>query len=153
MNSIIDYLEHWAAGIPDKHFCSSSILRYVTDSYPYFGFHDRTRHLGRSLVRHLGIRRGDRALLAYPRLEVIVAFLACARIGIIPVPVYAPIEELLRGLTKLAFVARDCQATVALTTAAFYRSYRLLIAQRQIPSLSPSTPFLYAARSGHDGRR
>ncbi len=146
MNSIIDYLEHWAAVQPNKHFSSFlDIDGNATDTYTYLGLHDRTRHLAEYLSRHLGFRRGDRALLVYPPgLEVIVAFFACARIGVVPVPVYAPTPMNFEGgLTKLTFVARDCQAIVALTTAAFYRSYRLLIAQRQIPSLSPNTPSLY----------
>src|SRR5262245_32077527 len=92
MNTIIDYMEHWAASQPAK--CFSSFLDVhgnATDTYTYSGFNERTRHLAEYLSRQVGLKRGDRALLVYPPgLEVIAAFVACARIGAIPVPVHPP---------------------------------------------------------------
>lgn len=142
MHSIIDYLEHWAAVQPDT--CFSSFLDVdgtEKDTYTYRGFHERTCHLAAYLSRQRGLRRGDRALLVYPPgLEVIVAFFACARLGVLPVPVSPPTHmNFERGLAKLTFVAHDCQATVALTTAQFYQSYRLRLDQHRTSSVWPNT--------------
>jgi len=127
MKTIIDHLEHWAAAQPGARL-SSFLDEHggETDAYTYLEFHERTSCLAAHLSRQGGIRRGDRILLVYPAgLEVIVAFFACARIGAISVPVQAPTPMSFEaGLAKLAFVARDCEAKVALTTSGFYQSYQ-----------------------------
>jgi len=89
--------------------------------------------LAASLTGEFGLKRGDRALLVYPPgLELIVAFFACARIGVIPVPVYPPTPmNFEAGLSKLAFIAHDCAAAVALTTRSFLRSYQPLMDRRR----------------------
>jgi thioester reductase-like protein len=145
MNSIIDYLERWAAVQPDK--CFSSFLDVdgkERDSYTYLDFHERTLHLAGYLSRQVGLKPGDRALLVYPPgLEIIVAFFACARTGVIPVPVCPPTSLIFEGgLAKLTIVARDCQATAALTTVEFYQSYRPLLDQRRISLFCGNTPAL-----------
>jgi thioester reductase-like protein len=145
MNSIVDYLDHWAAVQPDK--CLYSYLEVdgtEREAYTYQAFGERTRHLAQFLSQLEGLKHGDRALLVFPPgLEVIVAFLACARAGIVPVPVYPPTPmNFESGLAKLAFVARDCGAKLALTTRGFYSSYRLLLAKRRIASLWLSGPDL-----------
>src|SRR5882672_641827 len=149
MSSIIDRLEHGAAAHPDK--CLYAFLDgsgRVRDTYTYLAFHERSRHLAQHLLVEKGLRRGDRVLLVYPPgLELIAAFVACARIGVIPVPVYPPTPmNFESALVKLAFVAADCQASVALTTRGFHRSYRLLLAKRRITSLWLHTPRLPALR-------
>jgi thioester reductase-like protein len=65
-----------------------------------------------------GLRCGSRVLLAYtPGLEMICAFFACARVGIIPAPVAAPASHGTRAaLYKMEYIARDCQAVAILTT-------------------------------------
>jgi thioester reductase-like protein len=128
MTSIIDYLEHWAAIQPEKLFIAFlDVDGNETESYSYLGFHERTRHLAEYLLWQVGLKRGDRALLIFPPgLELIAAFFACARIGVISVPVNPPTPAAYeRGQAKLLFVGRDCQAATALTTADFYRSHRL----------------------------
>ena len=68
-----------------------------------------------------GLRPGERALLVYPPgLELIAAFIACARTGVIPVPAYPPAAaDLAEGLARLARIAADCGARAALTVGAF----------------------------------
>lgn len=122
MKSIVDYLEHWTARQPDK--CLFSFLDVdgrEREAYTYAGFRERTRTLAARLVRGSGLRRGDRVLLVYPPgLEIIAAFFACARVGVVPVPVYPPTPaNPAGGLSKLAFVARDCTARAALGTGLF----------------------------------
>ncbi len=145
MNSIVEYLDHWAAVQPDK--CLYSYLEVdgtEREAYTYQAFSERTRHLAEFISQLKGLKHGDRALLVFPPgLEVIVAFLACARAGVIPVPVYPPTPmNFESGLAKLTFVAKDCGAKIALTTRGFYSSYRLLLAKRKISSLWLSGPEL-----------
>src|SRR5918993_3456766 len=119
MNSLIGYLEHWATVQPDQPYSIFlNVHGNATESYTYRELDQRTRYLAEYLSRDVGLKRGDRALLVYPPgLEIVVAFFACARIGVIPVPVYPPSVE--RGLAKLNFIVNDCQPAVALTTQRF----------------------------------
>ncbi len=147
MNTIIDALEHWAAVHPDK--CLYSFLDIdgrERDTYTYLAFHERTRHLAQHLCLEKGLVRGDRVLLVYPPgLELIAAFVACARIGVIPVPVYPPTPmNFESGLAKLTYIARDCEAKAALTTRGFFGSYHLLLARRKISALWRTAPALPA---------
>jgi len=147
MNSILDDLEHGATAHPDKLLYSFlDVMGQERDVYSYLAFHERTRHLAQHLRLKKGLCRGDRVLLVYPPgLEIIVALVACARIGVIPVPVYPPTPmNFESGLAKLTFVARDCSAAAALTTRGFHRSYQLLLAKRRISSLWVTTPELPA---------
>ena len=119
MNSLIAYLEHWATVQPDQPYSIFlNVHGNATESYTYRELDQRTRYLAEDLSRDVGLKRGERALLIYPPgLEIIVAFFACARIGVIPVPVYPPSVE--RGRAKLEFIVNDCEPAVALTTQRF----------------------------------
>ena len=88
------------------------------ERYTYQSFDARTRELAAYLFREAGLRPGDRALLVYPPgLEMVAAFYACARIGVIAVPVSPPLPMAFEaGLAKLSFIARDCQAKAVLST-------------------------------------
>jgi len=136
MNSIVSCLEHWAATQPHQRYSRFLDLRgNETESYTYQSFHERTRYLAEYLSQHVHLKAGDRALLVYPPgLEIIVAFFACARIGVIPVPVYPP--SFARGLAKLTFIVNDCGARFALTTRSFKRSYEALAEQRPTAELA-----------------
>ena len=92
MNSIIDYLEHWAASQPEKCVnCFLDVSGKETASYTYKRFSDRSRGLAEYLAQHAGLKYGDRAVLVYPPgLDGIVAFMACVRIGALPVIVWPP---------------------------------------------------------------
>src|SRR5262245_9521566 len=119
MQSIIDYLEHWTAIHPDKRFSSFlDVHGNDLETYTYATFNARSRYIAEYLFQMAGIRRGDRVLLAYSSgLEGFVAFVACARIGAIPVVVYPPRPgEFERSLANLAFISRNCDAHIALTT-------------------------------------
>src|ERR1043165_2865284 len=119
--NIIDHLEHWVRVQPER--CLFSFLDSTgreKESYTYRSFDQRTRIVAQQLASVAHVRRGDRALLAYPPgLELIVAFFACARAGVIPVPIAAPAflgSE--SNVARLSLVARDCQPRVVLTTGA-----------------------------------
>jgi thioester reductase-like protein len=142
VKSIIAYLERWTEIQPNRRFiCFLDANGRETETYTYLEFNGRSRHLAEHLSRVVGLKRGDRALLIYPPgLEVIVAFYACARIGVIPVPVYPPTpSNFERGMAKLAYVARDCGARFALTTRGLYGSCRQIQVRRRYSSASRSS--------------
>lgn len=89
METLIDYLRTWEERRPDQ-----ILYRFVDadgreiEHYTYQSFAERTRELAAYLFAEAGLRPGDRALLVYPPgLEMVAAFIACARIGVIAVPV------------------------------------------------------------------
>jgi thioester reductase-like protein len=97
----------------------------IVESYTYRGFDERTNFVAAALLHSGKVAPGDRVLLVYaPGLEFIVAFFACVKLGAIPVPVPPPnASGLAGGLERLAHVAADCGAAVALTSD----SYRELL--------------------------
>ncbi|MBS4729960.1 thioester reductase domain-containing protein [Mycobacterium sp. SM1] len=134
METLIDYLRTWETRRPDQ-----ALYRFVDatgrelEHYTYQGFGERTRELAAYLSAEAGLRPGDRALLVYPPgLEMVAAFFACARLGVIAVPVSPPLPMAFdAGLAKLGFIARDCQAKTVLSTKQFEYDYRLLLGHRQ----------------------
>lgn len=137
MNSIIDYLEKWATIQPDKCFISFlNAQGKEAEIYTYLSFHERSRYVAEYLSHNIRLKRGDRILLVYPPgLEIIVAFMACARIGVIPVPVALSPVNFERDLAKITYIARDCEPRFALTTWELYHSYRMLLENPQNYSL------------------
>ena len=134
VKTLIDYLRMWEARKPDQ-----ILFRFVDvdgrelEQYTYQSFAERTRELAAYLFAEAGLRPGDRALLVYPPgLEMVAAFFACARIGVIAVPVSPPLPMAFdAGLAKLSFITRDCQAKAVLSTKQFEYDYRLLLGHRQ----------------------
>ena len=116
MTSITEYLEKWAAAQPDKQvfgFMDSQGTQTCGFSYREF------LHNSRALAAHLshveGLRHGERVLLCYPPgLEIMVAFFACARLGLIPVPVAPP--GFRAPMTRVNRIAAECEARSVLTT-------------------------------------
>jgi thioester reductase-like protein len=131
METLVDYLRMWEAQRPDQ-----TLYRFVDaegrelEQYTYESFAERTRELAAYLSAEAGLRPGDRALLVYPSgLEMVAAFFACARIGVIAVPVSPPLPTAFEaGLAKLSFIARDCQARAVLSTKQLEHDYRMLVA-------------------------
>lgn len=69
-------------------------------------------------LQQLGAARGDRVLLLYPPgLDYVTAFFGCLFAGTVPVPAYPPSS--LRTVGRIAGVAVDSGAQLALTTAEF----------------------------------
>lgn len=130
MKTLIDYLQKWEARKPEQ-----TLYRFVDaegrelEHYTYQSFAERTRQLAAYLSAEAGLKSGDRALLIYPPgLEMMAAFFACARIGVIAVPVSPPLPMAFEaGLAKLSFIARDCQAKAVLSTKQFEYDYRMLL--------------------------
>src|SRR5437588_809884 len=130
METLIDYLQLREAQKPNQ-----TLFRFVDvegrelEHYTYQSFAERTRELAAYLSTEVGLKPGERALLVYPPgLEMVAAFYACARIGVIAVPVNPPLPMAFEaGLAKLGFIARDSQAKAVLSTKELEYNYRLLL--------------------------
>lgn len=128
MSSIITAIEAHTRNHPDKLlFAFLDIKGNVKESYTYATFEQRTKSIAAYLHARYDLRQGDRVLLAYPPgLEVICAFFACVRLGLIPVPVYPPSANGLEAsVQKMSFIARDSGAKAVLTDRSCYWSYKV----------------------------
>lgn len=114
-STIPQYLDHWVRLQPDKHFASFLDIRgNALSHYTYRTFDARSRSLAASLSRSVGVARGDRVILAYaPGLELFAAFVACTRIGAIPVVTAPPRSAETRA--RLQRILKDCGAAIVLT--------------------------------------
>ena len=121
MDTILDYLGHWSAVHPDKCF-SVFLDRHgqPRETYTYRSFEARTRFLAEHVDDETPLRRGDRVALVYrPGLEMVAAFVACVRMGAIPVPVPPVASVANGGASRLRSVMLDSGATLALTDSSF----------------------------------
>jgi acyl-CoA synthetase (AMP-forming)/AMP-acid ligase II len=66
------------------------------------------------LVQDCGLRPGDRAVLAYtPSMDFVIAFVACIRAGVVPVPVVPPDPTGPRGPGRVRRFSAICKAVDA----------------------------------------
>jgi acyl-CoA synthetase (AMP-forming)/AMP-acid ligase II len=117
LDTLLDYLNHWVAANPEKCF-STFLDRHGNprETYTYKSFDARTRFLAEHLREETPVRRGDRVALVYsPGLEMVASFVACARIGAIPVPIPPVTSVAKEAASRLRSVMLDSQATLALT--------------------------------------
>jgi thioester reductase-like protein len=137
--SILDALRANADRHPDKLlYAFLNVDGRTTQSYAYEGFLRRTADIAAHIHRAHPLGRGERVLLVYPPgLEMICALFACARLGLIPVPVYPPSSHgFAAALYKMNFIAEDCRAAAVLTDRACYWSLKLHRARTSLASLS-----------------
>jgi thioester reductase-like protein len=121
LDTILDYLGHWAAVHPDKCF-SVFLDRHgkPRETYTYQSFEARTRFLAEYIHDETALQRGDRVALVYPPgLEMVAAFVACVRMGTIPVPVPPVTSVTTAGASRLGSVMLDSGAALALTGSSF----------------------------------
>ena len=121
MDTILDYMSHWAVVHPDKYF-SVFLDRHgkLREKYTYQSFEARTRFLAEYINDETALQRGDRVALVYPPgLEMVAAFVACVRIGAIPVPVPPVTSVANGGGSRLRSVMLDSGAALALTDSSF----------------------------------
>jgi thioester reductase-like protein len=117
LDTILDYLDHWAAVLPEKCF-SAFLDRHgkPRETYTYRSFEARTRFLAEYIHDETALQRGDRVTLVYPPgLEMVASFVACARIGAIPVPVPSATSVAKGGASRLRSVMLDSGAALSLT--------------------------------------
>src|SRR5687767_1394865 len=119
MSSVITALEGWVERHPDKLLYS--FLDHNGDEverYSYVTFLDRINLIAGRLTGRRELKVCDRVLLVYPPgLEMLAALFACARVGLIPVPVPPPgAYGLAASLYRMRHIAQDCNATAVLTS-------------------------------------
>jgi amino acid adenylation domain-containing protein/non-ribosomal peptide synthase protein (TIGR01720 family) len=132
VSSLVELLQQRAASAPD---CVA--YRFLGDgeagesSITYGELNLRARAIAASL-QEMGAC-GERALLLYPAgLAYVEAFFGCLYAGVIAVP--APPPRLNRNAQRLQTMARDAEATFALTSAAFLT--RMESIATQLPELA-----------------
>ncbi|MEL6345773.1 MAG: fatty acyl-AMP ligase [Myxococcota bacterium] len=128
MSSILEPLFRWADRAPDTLLyawlnCDGEIVQRFT----YAEFVSRTADIAHYLLERRPLPVGSRVLLAYPPgLEVICAFFACVRLGLVPVPVYPPTRHGFQAaMARMNFIADDCGASAVLTDRTYYWSMKL----------------------------
>ena len=128
MPSIIYELEVRVKQNPNKLlYAFLDINGNVKQSYTYSEFLNRTDSIASHIYENYNLKPGDRILLAYPPgLEIICAFFACVKLGLIPVPVYPPSAQGFQtALYKMEFIANDCGALAVLTDSTYYWSIKV----------------------------
>jgi acyl-CoA synthetase (AMP-forming)/AMP-acid ligase II len=145
MSSIFERLDFWVDQQPDKLlFSFLDISGNQTEKYTYREFIHRTNAIASNLHNEHGFAPGSRILLAYPPgLEMICAFFACARLGLIPVPAYPPTSHGFESsLNKMTYIAKDCQAKAILTSRDYYWSVKLNLSRTNIAESLFSTSYI-----------
>jgi thioester reductase-like protein len=142
--SVLDALRANTERHPDKLlYAFLNADGATTQSFGYEAFLRRTTAVAAHIHRALSLERGERVLLVYPPgLEMICALFACARLGLIPVPVYPPSSHgFAAALYKMNFIAEDCRAAAVLSDRACYWSLKLHRARTRLASLSLSRDY------------
>ena len=139
MRSILEAFYEWTERSPDQRlYAFLEIDGRIAESYTYAQFLQRTTDIAAHIRRTHPMAPAERVILAYPPgVEMICAFFACVRLGLIPVPVYPPTSHGFEAaLAKADFIARDCQAAAVLTTRAYYWSMKLNETRHSVTRLS-----------------
>jgi thioester reductase-like protein len=139
MASILASVYRWIERQPDKLlYAFLDADGRTKESCTYAAFLQRTTDIAGHIRRVSRLSPGDRVLLAFPPgLEMICAFFACVRLGLIPVPVYPPAGRGFQAARdKAGFIARDCQAAAVLTDRRCYWSMRLNEARQRVRTWS-----------------
>jgi len=137
--SVVEQLSLQAERHPDKLLYGFlDINGALTESYSYAQFVQRVEDIALHLQKVAPSPAGTRVLLVYPPgVEIIAAFFACARLGLIPVPVYPPPpHNVAAAMQRMAFVAEACQARILLTERSCSWLMKWAQARRQLKQLS-----------------
>jgi len=138
MISIIKELEFQVQEHPDKLlYAFLDIKGNIKESYTYKEFFDRIRSIASHLFAIGVLKPGDKVLLVYPPgLEMICAFFACVKLGVIPVPVYPPSAKGFHASADMmSFIAKNCNAVAILSDRTYYWSIKASLIRRNEASL------------------
>lgn len=118
MDSLIECLDHWSK--TDPHRCLFTFLDMhgrELDACTYSSFQQQTNFLAAVLSEEGNVKHGCPVLLSYPPgLEMIKAFVACVKLGALPIPVPSVSRTGAQMLmTRLNSIAIDSAATTVLT--------------------------------------
>ncbi len=135
MAAIIDRLKYWVDKHPDKLlFSFLDIQGNEVEKYSYAEFLHRTEVIASNLYNEHKFNKNDRVLLVFPAgLEMICAFFACSRLGLVPVPVSPPTSNGFQAAYfKMEYIAEDCEAAAVLTSSDYYWSLKLNLTRNTI---------------------
>src|SRR5271155_1441653 len=147
--SILGHLDRLADEHPDKLLYSYlDVNGDPTESYTYASFLHRVEAIAGHLWQEGRFAAGDRVLLAYPPgLEMICAFFACVRAGMIPVPVYPPSSRGFQAaLYKMVHIAKDCQASGILTSKDYLASLKANLARSGVSASGVDVDYISGLR-------
>lgn len=145
MPSILGQFYQWVERTPDQLlFAFLDKEGRTTESYTYAQFIQRTNDIACHIRSTHSIQPGARMLLVYPPgLEMICAFFACIRLGLIPVPVHPPAGHGFKAsLFKMNFIAQDCEPSAILTDRAYFWSMKLNQTRHRVSTLSLKRDFI-----------
>ena len=128
MISIIKELELKVEEHPDKLlYAFLDVKGNIKESYTYKEFFYRIRSIASHLYAIAALKPGDKVLLVYPPgLEMICAFFACVKLGVIPVPVYPPSAKGFHASADIMnFIAKNCNAAAILSDRSYYWSIKV----------------------------
>lgn len=135
MKTIYDHLQYWVNQQPEQPlFCFLNSKGEKIETHSYQSFQDRVDSIAFHLLKASSLKTGDRVILAYPPgLEMIAAFVACSKIGLVPVPVAPPSENnFYAAFKKMVYIANDSQAKAIFTTRKYYWFFQLNFAKQQL---------------------
>jgi len=138
MISIIKELEFKVQEHPDKLlYAFLDIKGDIKESYTYKEFFYRIRSIASHLYAIGALKPGDKVLLVYPPgLEMICAFFACVKLGVIPVPVYPPSAKGFHASADMmSFIAKNCNAAAILSDRSYYWSIKANLIRKNETSL------------------
>ncbi len=144
MVSILGQFYQWIERTPDQLlFAFLDRDGRTTESYTYAQFLQRTTDIASHIRRTHPMKPGSRVLLVYPPgVEMICAFFACVRLGLIPVPVHPPTGHGFKAsLFKMNFIAQDCEPSAVLTDRSYFWSMKLNQTRHRISALSLKRDF------------
>ncbi len=118
--SLSALLDTWARRQPDTVlFEFRDVSGHPLARHTYASFRDRTAVLAERLISDGHLKKGERALLAYPPgLGSITALMACARIGVVGVPVLVPTAKRGAAWHRLRAILNDCSPAAILSDRA-----------------------------------
>ena len=128
MISIIKELDLKVEEHPDKRlYAFLDGKGNIKESYTYKEFSYRVRSIASHLYAIAALKPGDKVLLVYPPgLEMICAFFACVKLGVIPVPVYPPSAKGFHASADImSFIAKNCNAAAILSDRSYYWSIKV----------------------------
>jgi thioester reductase-like protein len=128
-------IENWVGEHPEKLlFSFLDINGEIKESYTYASFEKRVAIIADNLLSHHKFQKNDKILLSFPPgIEIICAFFACVRNGLIPVPTYPPTTSGFQSsYNKMVYIATDCGAKAVLTSDEYYWNLKLNVAKNTI---------------------
>jgi thioester reductase-like protein len=138
LKSVFERLNYWATKNPDRLLYSFlNMSGEPVESFSYEAFLERTNVIAAHLLSEYKCQPADRLLLCFPPgLEMMCAFFASVRAGLIPVPMYPPNSHGFEAaLYKMIHIAKDCEASGVLTSRDYYGSLKSRLAKAG-PSVS-----------------